>query len=455
MTDGQVIALIAVTFITSILSTVGSSIIVYLVLMAKKSSVYNRMMLGMSMFDILNSLFNFIHPFLLPAEGGRISAYGNNQTCAMLGFVVQLGMSVPLYNISLNAYFLAAVVFGVSEVKFQKYAEPSLHAISILFPLATASVGAGLSLYSEKELGLFCWIGDIPKGCREDPTVPCIDPTISFLFGGLPLAASIFFLLISNGMIYWKVRSTGRKSEKYRETKYSSTTHAVVVAVVNDPSLEEQCTSATNSINTNNNNNTNISNNRSDDVYQTDAESRSSIGFVKRTWEFFRTHLTCRKNTNPSAVTVAGKRRSREYQQARAVAVQATLYVSACFASLIGLVAMTIPEGARVNREQESDIYWLLVLTCVTLPLQGFLNGLVFIRPRYLRWRRASPTRSRLWALKQCLSNTVSPHEARAALRRESQKLECNEPVIPASDSLSDLQTNPALCAGDNGEDVV
>ncbi|KAI2493459.1 hypothetical protein MHU86_21077 [Fragilaria crotonensis] len=184
MTDGQVIALVVVNCISSSLSIAGSSIIVYLVLMTKKSSVYNRMMLGMSMFDILNAIFMFVHPFLLPVEGGRISAHGNDQTCTMMGFFTQLCPTVPLYNISLNAFFLSTVVYGVSELKFQKYLEPSLHAMSILFPLVTASVGLGLSLYSEKELGLICWIGDYPKGCGEDPSVPCLDPIFVLIFGG-------------------------------------------------------------------------------------------------------------------------------------------------------------------------------------------------------------------------------------------------------------------------------
>ncbi len=117
------------------------------------------------------------------------------------------------------------------------------------------------------------------------------------------------------------------------------------------------------------------------------------------------------------------------------------------------LVAIGTQQSAGVQREQESDIYGLLVLVAITLPLQGFLNVLIYLRPRYLQWRRLLPMRSRLWAVKQCLTNRVPTAEARTARRIESQILGCNEPVILASESLSDLQNGPAMCAEDNGED--
>ncbi|KAI2493458.1 hypothetical protein MHU86_21076 [Fragilaria crotonensis] len=231
-------------------------------------------------------------------------------------------------------------------------------------------------------------------------------------------------------MIYWKVRSTGRKSEQYREAKLSATTN-VVVAVVNDAADEEPFTSFTNS----------------------SSESGNSTAIARRPWEFLRTILTFQKKS--CATRAALRSASREYQQERAVAIQASLYVSACLTSVVGIVAMALQDSARVQREHESDIYWLIVLVCITVPLQGFLNLLIYIRPRYLRWRRVFPTRSRLCAVWQCLTNQIPPIEARMALRIESQIPGCNEPGNLASDSLADLQTDPAVCAGDNSEDVM
>ncbi|KAI2505684.1 hypothetical protein MHU86_8743 [Fragilaria crotonensis] len=354
----------------------------------------------------------------------------------MMGFFTQLGTSVPLYNISLNAFFLATVVYRVSELKFQKNFEPYLHAMSILFPLITASVGAGISLYSEKELGLVCWIGHYPEGCGEDPSVPCLDPIFALIFGGIPLGASIIFLLVSNGMIYWKVRSTGRRSEQYRRTKFET--------IVNDSAERTGVT-----------NRSSISSPTSHGgVQPSDAESGNSSGYARRSREFLRTLLTFRNNTS-SASDTALRCASREHEQARAVAIQATLYVLACLTSLMVLVAIAIQQSAGIQREQESDFYWLTVLIGFIFPLQGFLNVLIYLRPRYMQWRRLLPMRSRLWALKQCLTNKIPPSEARRARSRESQFLGCHEPAMVASDSLADLQPNIAVCAGDNREDAI
>ncbi len=92
----------------------------------------------------------------------------------MLGFFVQLGVIVPLYNASLNAFFLLTIVYGITEARIKKWAEPTMHAVPILYPLVTASIGVGISLYSENELGLTCWIGEYPRGCDVNPEVECV-----------------------------------------------------------------------------------------------------------------------------------------------------------------------------------------------------------------------------------------------------------------------------------------
>lgn len=119
------------------------------------------------------------------------------------------------------------------------------------------------------------------------------------------------------------------------------------------------------------------------------------------------------------------------------------------------IVAMGIQQSAGVEREQESDIYGFLVFFTITLPLQGFLNVLIYTRPRYLQWRRLFPMRSRLWAVTQCLTKTVPKAEGITSPRIESQILGCNEPGIPASDSLAEILTDPAFCVEGNDEDAI
>jgi hypothetical protein len=59
----------------------------------------------------------------------------------------------------LNLNYLLTIRYGVKARKLALYVEPWMHALAILFPLITASVGAGIGAYSTNELGSLCWIG--------------------------------------------------------------------------------------------------------------------------------------------------------------------------------------------------------------------------------------------------------------------------------------------------------
>ena len=96
-----------------------------------------------------------------------------------------------------------------------KRAEPTMHALSILLPLATASAGAGIYLFSESELGMTCWIGEYPKGCSDDPAIPCTSTIIGWIYAGIPRLGSLAFLIISNAMIYRKVLKTTERLQRY------------------------------------------------------------------------------------------------------------------------------------------------------------------------------------------------------------------------------------------------
>lgn len=155
----QEIVVIVITFIPSILSIVGSSTIIYLAThQGQKRSVYTRLLLGMSVMDCVNTLAWLLQPFLIPASGGRIWAVGNDQSCQAMGFFSQLGSSVTLYNAALALYFWLTIVVRVREETCRKI-EPLLHVVSVLYPLVTAAIGAGVRIYGELDLGMVCWVG--------------------------------------------------------------------------------------------------------------------------------------------------------------------------------------------------------------------------------------------------------------------------------------------------------
>lgn len=79
--------------------------------------------------------------------------------------------------------------------------------------------------------------------------------------------------------------------------------------------------------------------------------------------------------------------------QIRRVATQGFLYVGACFISYIPAFVLRLM-GSRGHRlSTEADVYGILVLQSALLPLQGFLNMLIYIRPMYFRLRHAGTSR--------------------------------------------------------------
>jgi hypothetical protein len=342
-------------------------------------------MLGMSLIEAVTSFFILIQPFLIPEAGGRLWAHGNQQTCSMFGFFFQIGTAVPLYNVSLNTYFLLTIAYGMSEARFAKRVEPALHAVPILYPLLTACIGAGIHLYSELELGIYCWIGEYPQGCDSDPDVDCSSTIIAWIWGGLPFLGSFLFLVISNTIIYYKVRATTRKSKRYRSNSLVPPTNSC------DSSMESQ-PDATGGV-------FNRVKEYFDRGSQTGAGATGAapnppsaaasrerdVADIAQGLGFGTSMFQSQTAPKPPPTFWFRFQRKESLQRAdpklRAVAMQATLYVAACCNTVVWMAILRTSESGGVHREDESDVYWLSLITCITFPLNGFLNMLHFYSP--------------------------------------------------------------------------
>ena len=88
----------------------------------------------------------------------------------------------------------------------------------------------------------------------------------------------------------------------------------------------------------------------------------------------------------------------------RLVATQNFLYVGAFLVvnSFPTVLRMLDDNGYR--RQSEDDLYILLVLQSFFLPIQGFLNVLIYVRPRYMTRRTKHPNESRYYSLKTVLN---------------------------------------------------
>lgn len=78
-------------------------------------------------------------------------------------------------------------------------------------------------------------------------------------------------------------------------------------------------------------------------------------------------------------------------------------------------------ESGSYDAQYEANLFSIFVLQAIMLPLTGFLNLCIYVRPRYLRCRSDFPLESRWWAVRRALYEEAVPPSAILALRATSK----------------------------------
>jgi hypothetical protein len=202
------------------LSIAGSAVILYMILSdrrVKLKRVHNRILLGMSAFEIINSSAWLMSVSAVPkGTAGSYGAKGNQQTCTLQGFMLQVGLVVPFYSLSLCVYHYLVISRNVTDTKISKNVEPYMHIISILFPLSTAIAGIPLQLYNFN--GAICYIMASPWECLRFP-IGCTRNKhyVKYLIGFSGVWLTLIGLLITVLMllIYCSVRNRVRAMSRF------------------------------------------------------------------------------------------------------------------------------------------------------------------------------------------------------------------------------------------------
>ena len=160
LTVAQDKALSLTPVFSSLLSAWGSISIIYMVVSSSQRSSYKRIMLGLSVFDLVSSVTIALQPFLLPSDSQpeRVWAIGNEATCEAMGFFHQLSQGSVWYTGYLSVFFLLTIRFDWCEETMSKCMEPFFHLWSIGYPLTTATVGLVLGAYGVLGVGHACWL---------------------------------------------------------------------------------------------------------------------------------------------------------------------------------------------------------------------------------------------------------------------------------------------------------
>lgn len=130
--------------------------------------------------------------------------------------------------------------------------------------------------------------------------------------------------------------------------------------------------------------------------------------------------------------------RSNEASQKRLkweAATQGFLYVACFFGSTTPIFVLQIMGGPfQYTTDDQGKIYPLLVLNSMLLPLQGFFNVFIYIKPVYTRFRAANPDKSMYLILQQALFDPNIPKLTSSS----------NDPSSSSNNAVLKLQAAPS-----------
>lgn len=99
----------------------------------------------------------------------------------------------------------------MERIRARKY-EPWMHVVEVGYNLITASIGAGLGVSHEEDVGHGCWVTDYPDGCGCKHGECCKSPWIAWAFGGLPVLVCLGVVFVNNLLVYLHIKENSEES---------------------------------------------------------------------------------------------------------------------------------------------------------------------------------------------------------------------------------------------------
>lgn len=150
---------------------------------SKLSSPYRRIIFGLAVSDILQSISLITGPFAPPPTSSAVAPFasGNNAFCSFNGAMFTTGsVASTMYITSLCMYYVYKLRNRVSDEKFKRI-EVYLHSVPILYKLFMVVSALSLNAYTPSHLGGFCYYSG---QCKDDENgcFPARDEIIMVLY---------------------------------------------------------------------------------------------------------------------------------------------------------------------------------------------------------------------------------------------------------------------------------
>ena len=163
-----------------------------------------RILLGMSVFDIGASSMYVVGSWAIPSDTDDVvfQPSGNDRTCHAQAFLFQtFASAIPMYNLSVAIYSYLAVNHSWREEKMKKYAW-CFHILPVLFGTTTATYGLVHDQFNNNEL--WCWF----SGTEHSDMLKFV-----VYYGPLWVVFGIIVCLFT--LIYRFVRQQEEANERY------------------------------------------------------------------------------------------------------------------------------------------------------------------------------------------------------------------------------------------------
>jgi hypothetical protein len=386
--SGQQQALAIVPKVTGLLSAALSGLIASVICRdpTKRSKVYHRLILGMSLADISSSLWLSLSTWPIPAETGILWAVGTVTSCNFQGFFTQFGISSPLYNLSLSIYYVLAVRFGWREERLKKV-ELYFHVVPVSWALGTAIAGLPLEIFNSANL--WCWIADDTIGDRNSST-----NIYRWVFFYGPLWTAIVVVTICLWIVFAFVRSVTLQSERHSMIRppVPTTTRHFRPQETSDMAASQP---------TDNDQVENDVHNATKGGSQKDEETSVRLQGVedsvleesslKNTGNDTSDKMSVSQRFSAAITSLRGRRNSLETtpqfaKRRREVAYQCLRYALAFYWTWIPISILRILQTANAK-----PVYALFFLAAMNTPFQGLPNCLAYLYPRFVTVRKANP----------------------------------------------------------------
>jgi hypothetical protein len=212
---------------TGSLSAISSTLIIYVIMRSQTrlSSIYHRIMFGMSLADVFSSIAMALTSLPMPSHMPKEEVFGyswagtrlgNEYTCNAQGFFQTSGIvCMYAYNAMLCVYYACAIALTMREKNIKKYVEPFLHGMPVILGTVNGLLPLLQEMYNPWR---YPWCAPVPYpiACTDkNQELECIRGSAKANRQRNELITYLiicFFLVIVSSlvMVVWKVISTER-----------------------------------------------------------------------------------------------------------------------------------------------------------------------------------------------------------------------------------------------------